>query len=168
MRTPKWVVVTYVILILAGVLAALPNMFTPQQLAALPSWIPKQQITLGLDLQGGSHILLAIDQQDLIDERLQATRDDIRTLLRDKKIGYTGLSGSGRSVQVRIRDNAELEAAKQALTQLTQPINAGLFGSGVVSELSLDERRAMPSDASRRRSSARLASSAGGTRRSAG
>ena len=60
----------------------------------MPDWVPKQPMTLGLDLQGGSHILLAVDRQDLIDERLQATRDDIRTLLRDAKIGYTGLSGT--------------------------------------------------------------------------
>ena len=63
MRTPRWVVVTYVILILAGVLAALPNMFTPQQLAALPSWVPKQQITLGLDRAHGAGDGLRQDQQ---------------------------------------------------------------------------------------------------------
>ena len=61
-------------------------------------------MTLGLDLQGGSHILLQIDRQDLANERLETTRDDIRTLLRDAKIGYTGLTGSGNAVQVRIRD----------------------------------------------------------------
>jgi len=135
----RWKTITIWAIVLLGVLFALPNVLPKSALDAMPNWLPSRPMTLGLDLQGGSHILLAIDQQDLIDERLQATRDDIRTLLRDKKIGYTGLSGSGRSVQVRIRDNAELEAAKQALTQLTQPINAGLFGSGVVSELSLDE-----------------------------
>ena len=62
----------------------------------LPNWLPKRSMTLGLDLQGGSHILLAIDRQDLIDDRLAAARDDIRTLLRDAKIGYTGLSGTGQ------------------------------------------------------------------------
>ena len=68
---------------------------------SLPGWVPKKMLTLGLDLQGGSHILLQVNRQDLIDDRLQATRDDIRTMLRDAKIGYTGLSGTGRSVQVR-------------------------------------------------------------------
>ena len=70
----------------------------------MPDWMPKRQMTLGLDLQGGSHILLQIDRQDLANERLETTRDDIRTLLRDARIGYTGLTGSGNSVQVRIRD----------------------------------------------------------------
>ena len=72
-------------------------------------------MTLGLDLQGGSHILLEVDRQDLVDERLKTTRDDIRTMLRDAKIGYTGLSGTGRTVQVRIRDATDIEKAKTAL-----------------------------------------------------
>ena len=53
-------------------------------------------MTLGLDLQGGSHILLQMDQNDLIKDRLETTRDEIRTLLRDAKIGYTGLAGIGQ------------------------------------------------------------------------
>ena len=88
-------------------------------------------MTLGLDLQGGSHILLQVDRQDLINERLETTRDDIRTLLRDAKIGYTGLTGSGRTVQVRIRDAAEVEAAKTALADADCSRSpSGLFGAG--------------------------------------
>ena len=57
----------------------------------LPDWLPTQPIMLGLDLQGGSHILLEVDRQDLDRERLETPRDDVRTLLREAKIGYTGL-----------------------------------------------------------------------------
>ncbi len=96
-------------------------------------------MTLGLDLQGGSHILLAVDQKDLIAERLQATRDDIRTLLRDAKIGYTGLSGTDRTVQVRISEANEVEKAKEALATLVQPVSTGLFTGGSISELALQE-----------------------------
>ncbi len=98
-----------------GILFTLPNMLPQSVLASFPHWLPRKTLTLGLDLQGGSHILLAVDRQDLIDERLQATRDDIRTLLRDAKIGYTGLSGSNRTVQVRIREANEVDKAKDAL-----------------------------------------------------
>ena len=82
-----------------GIFFMIPNVLPQSVLDLLPGWVPKKTMTLGLDLQGGSHILLQVDRQDLIDERLQATRDDIRTMLRDAKIGYTGLSGTGRSVQ---------------------------------------------------------------------
>ena len=125
--------------IIIGVVFTLPNMLPQSVLDSLPDWAPKNTMTLGLDLQGGSHILLQVDKQDLIDERLQATRDDIRTQLRDAKIGYTGLSGTGRSVQVRIREANEVEQAKTALASLTQPVSSGVFGTGSTTELELDE-----------------------------
>jgi SecD/SecF fusion protein len=125
--------------VVTGILFTLPNMLPQSVLDSLPSWAPKETMTLGLDLQGGSHILLAVDKQDLIDERLQATRDDIRTMLRDAKIGYTGLSGTGRSVQVRIREANEVDKAKAALAALTQPVASGVFGTGSTTELELDE-----------------------------
>lgn len=122
-----------------GVIFSAPNLLSQATRDALPDWLPKQAMTLGLDLQGGSHILLAIDRQDLINERLVTTRDDIRTLLRDAKIGYTGLTGSGKSVQVRIREANEVDKAKTALQPLTQPISASLFGTGSIVETELEE-----------------------------
>ena len=118
----RWKTISIWAIVLLGVLFALPNLYPQSWLSAMPDWIPKRQMTLGLDLQGGSHILLQIDRQDLANERLETTRDDIRTLLRDARIGYTGLTGSGNSVQVRIRDAAELDAARTALATLVQPV----------------------------------------------
>jgi SecD/SecF fusion protein len=123
----------------ATVILAAPNLFSASTLAQLPNWVPKRQMTLGLDLQGGSHILLRMDPNDLTKDRLETTRDQIRTLLRDAKIGYTGLAGSGRTVQVRITDPGQVDAAKTALKTLTDPVAAGLFSGGSVQEMSLDD-----------------------------
>jgi SecD/SecF fusion protein len=138
----RWKTISIWAVVLLGVLFALPNVYPQSWLSAMPSWMPKRQMTLGLDLQGGSHILLQIDRQDLANERLEATRDDIRTLLRDARIGYTGLTGSGNAVQVRIRDAEQLDAAKKALQPLLQPVASSLFGAGTINELSLDEPEA--------------------------
>lgn len=135
----RWKTISIWLIVLLGAIFALPNALPQSTLDAMPNWMPKSPMTLGLDLQGGSHILLAVDRQDLVNERLNATRDDIRTLLRDAKIGYTGLSGTGRSVQVRIREANELDAAKTALAQLLQPVSAGVFGTSAINELTLDE-----------------------------
>ncbi|TGP26280.1 MULTISPECIES: protein translocase subunit SecDF [unclassified Mesorhizobium] len=121
------------------VILAAPNLFPASMLAQLPSWVPKRQMTLGLDLQGGSHILLQMDQNDLIKDQLETTRDEIRTLLREAKIQYTGLGGTGRTVQVRISDPSQLEAAKTALKPITNPIAAGLFTGGSVQSMTLDD-----------------------------
>ncbi|CDX12264.1 Protein translocase subunit SecDF [Mesorhizobium sp. ORS 3324] len=123
----------------ATVILAAPNLFPASMLAQLPNWVPKRQMTLGLDLQGGSHILLQMDQNDLIKDQLESTRDEIRTLLRDAKINYTGLSGTGRTVQVRINDQSQVDAAKAALKPITNPINASLFAGGSVQSMTLDD-----------------------------
>ena len=135
----RWKTIGIWAVILLGILFALPNLFTPSFLAKMPDWLPKKQMTLGLDLQGGSHILLQIDTNQLIKERLESARDEIRTGLRDAKIGYTGLSGSGKYVQVRIREAGQVEAAKTALKSLTDPIASNLLGGGAISEMDLSE-----------------------------
>src|SRR5690606_15221209 len=103
-----------------------------------PAIAPHKRMPLGLDLQGGSHILLKLERADLVSERLVTVRDDVRRVLRDAKIGYTGLSATGESVQVRIRDVAQAEEARKAIDPLLQPVSAGLFG-GAITELELAE-----------------------------
>ncbi|MCO5057596.1 MAG: protein translocase subunit SecDF [Rhizobiaceae bacterium] len=135
----RWKTVLIWLAVVVGVIYASPNVMPASVLANMPSWGPKNPMTLGLDLQGGSHILLQIDRQDLIEERLTSARDEIRQALRDARIGYTGLSGSGRTVQVRIRDQDKIDAAKEALSGLTEPVTSGLFGGGSISEMALEE-----------------------------
>ncbi len=135
----RWKATLIWLAVAATFILAAPNLFPASTLAKLPDWVPKRQMVLGLDLQGGSHILLQIDQNDLIKDRLESTRDEIRTQLRDAKIGYTGLSGSGKVVQVRIRDASQVDAAKAALKALVEPITSGLFTGGSVTEMTMDE-----------------------------
>ncbi|MFP1632482.1 protein translocase subunit SecDF [Zhengella sp. ZM62] len=135
----RWKTILIWLSVLAGLVFAAPNLFSQSTLDALPDWMPKQQMTLGLDLQGGSHILLRIERDDIVKDRLEATRDEIRRLLREESIGYTGLTGSGRNVQVRIRDAQQVTAAREALSPLTEPVSAGMFGGGTIQEVSLEE-----------------------------
>ncbi|HTV67012.1 MAG TPA: protein translocase subunit SecDF [Rhizobiaceae bacterium] len=134
----RWKTISIWAVVLIGVLFASPNLMSESVRNSLPGWLPNRPMTLGLDLQGGSHILLQIDRNDLVEERLEATRDDIRTLLRDARIGYTGLSGTGNSVQVRIREANEVDKAITALQSLTTPVSAGTFG-GTITEVTLDQ-----------------------------
>ncbi|MBL0934030.1 MAG: protein translocase subunit SecDF [Rhizobiaceae bacterium] len=135
----RWKTISIWFVVLLGVIFALPNLASQSTLDALPDWLPKKQMTLGLDLQGGSHMLLQIDRQDLAEDRIATVRDDVRTSLRDAGIGYTGLTESGSTVQVRVRDEAQIAAARTALEALAQPVSSGLFGTGVVTEVNLAE-----------------------------
>jgi SecD/SecF fusion protein len=135
----RWKTISIWFVVALSVIYAAPNLIPQHVLDTWPDWAPKKQMTLGLDLQGGSHILLQVDRQSLVDERIVNTRDDIRTKLREAKIGYTGLNNSGRTVQVRISQPDDVEKAKTALADLLAPVTAGVFGTTSVTELSLDE-----------------------------
>ncbi|SFO86879.1 protein-export membrane protein SecD [Mesorhizobium sp. NFR06] len=86
----------------------------------------------------GTHILLHLDMDALINSRLKTMRDQIGTLLRgtEPRINYSGLVVEGRAAQVRISDPAQVEAAKAALKTLLDPI-AGK--DGPIQEIALDD-----------------------------
>ena len=134
----RWKTIAIWLTVLAGVLFAAPNLVSQSTLDSLPNWLPKKQMTLGLDLQGGSHILLQLDRNDLVQERLETVRNDIRSMLREARVGYTGLSGTGNSVQVRVRDAGDLDKARTALEQITAPVASGVFG-GSITEVEMQE-----------------------------
>ncbi|PSH66260.1 protein translocase subunit SecD [Phyllobacterium sophorae] len=63
----RWKTVLIWAVVLAGLILALPNVFTQDQLVNLPDWLPKKQLALGLDLEGGSRIGLQVDKDHLPD-----------------------------------------------------------------------------------------------------
>jgi SecD/SecF fusion protein len=127
----RWKTTLIWLAVLAGVVFAAPTFWTASsRRTACRIGLPSKQLTLGLDLQGGSYMLLQVERQDIIKDRLTTTVDDVRRLLREAGIGYTGLSGTGQMVQVRIRDEARVEEAKETLSELSEPVASGLFGGG--------------------------------------
>lgn len=125
--------------VVIAVLIALPNAFSDEQLNGMPSWIRNQKVTLGLDLQGGSHIMLKIERADIAKERLETVVGDVRTTLRDANVRYSGLSGSGQVVQVRITDPAQLAAAREALTPLTNAVAGGTVMGTSITEVRMED-----------------------------
>jgi protein-export membrane protein SecD len=114
---------------LVSMLFALPNLFTKEQLASWPRFLPTKQMPLGLDLQGGAHLLLAMDTEELRKEWLQTARDDARRTLRDAKLFPTGVGIVGNSVQVRLAKPEEADAAVRELRKLVQPLGNALLGT---------------------------------------
>lgn len=137
MRTPRSVMWGYALIILVGILAALPSLFTAQQLAALPSWVPKHQITLGLDLQGGSHLVLEVDSAALKKDRLQSLMEDARATLRKEGIRTTSVRVAGDAVAIQPADEAARDKAVDALKTLSTPVTAIGFSAGT-SDLAVD------------------------------
>ncbi|WP_420962792.1 protein translocase subunit SecD [Brucella sp. IR073] len=129
MRTSKWVIATYGIIVLLGILLAVPNLFTKEQLANLPSWFPKQQVTLGLDLRGGSYLLLEVDEASLKKDRVRQMLDDARAKLRADRIQPQSIRIVGDTVVVSIPDATQRSQAQTALQQLATPVGTPGFGT---------------------------------------
>ena len=91
-----------------GVFFAIPNVISNKD--ALPKWW--QPVNLGLDLQGGSNLLLQVKIDDVVKERMSSIEDSARQILRENKIRYQNLQAGAASVKVKIENlNARNKAA---------------------------------------------------------
>jgi preprotein translocase subunit SecD len=122
----RWKALAIIVTALVVCLCAVPNFFPEAQVKTWPLWA-QRHLVLGLDLQGGSYLLLEVDSNYVKKEKLDQVRDDGRRVLRDAKIGYTGLASRPDSVEVRVKD-ADLQNALTKLRELSQPLG-GLLGS---------------------------------------
>ncbi|NKN13760.1 protein translocase subunit SecD [Rhizobium laguerreae] len=126
MRTSRWLVVTYTVIILIGLLIALPNVLPQSVLQRVPAWLPHEQVSLGLDLRGGSHLVLEVDEADLTKERLQSLLQDARRVLREKGIQPKAVVRSQNQIVVTLADASQSDAAVTELKTLANPISTGL------------------------------------------
>ncbi|MFQ5955262.1 MAG: protein translocase subunit SecD [Kiloniellales bacterium] len=114
----KWLSVLILVVCGLGLIYAAPNLMFDEEPEDLPFWVPHKQVTLGLDLQGGSHLLLEVDTAAVIRERLEGVVDSLRTTLRRQKIGYTGLGVDGEKAVFRVRDPAQADEAGRLAGEL--------------------------------------------------
>ena len=125
----RFKMIAILITCLISVVFALPNLFSKEQLATWPRFVPTKQMPLGLDLQGGAHLLLAMDTEELRKEWLQTLRDDARRTLRDAKVFPTGVGIVGDHVQVRLAKAEEADAAVRELRKLVQQLGSAVLGT---------------------------------------
>ncbi|HZP07878.1 protein translocase subunit SecD [Methyloceanibacter sp.] len=125
----KWKLILVFGIVVAGLLFALPNVFPAATMERMPAWLPHKQVNLGLDLQGGAHLLYQLDEKEMVGDWLNTTRGDVRETLRRARIGYTDLqlNVANRSVSVKIRDAAETDKAYDELRKLAQPVGGNVF-----------------------------------------
>lgn len=126
MRNSPWLVFTYSVIIVIGLLIALPNVLPQSTLQRLPAWLPHEQVSLGLDLRGGSHLVLEVDEADLTKERLQSLLQDARRVLREKGIQPKAVVRSQNQIVVTLADAAQSDQAVADLKTLANPISTGL------------------------------------------
>jgi preprotein translocase subunit SecD len=123
----RWKAAAILLTALVVCLCALPNFFSDSVIRHWPSWA-QRHIVLGLDLQGGSHLLLEVDAAAVRKEQLQAINDDVLRVLRQARIPFTGRAIRGNSVEVHISRDTDIDSALTKLRELSQPLT-GFAGS---------------------------------------
>src|SRR3979490_425887 len=99
----KWKATAILLTALICCLFAVPNFFPESTVKRWPAWA-QRHVVLGLDLQGGSHILLEVDANDVRRQKLLSLQDDVRKVLREARVGLTSAAViRGNPVGVRIR-----------------------------------------------------------------
>ncbi len=124
---PRWKQIWLWALTLACCVAALPSIFAVAG-AHWPSVLPAPKVNLGLDLAGGSHILLEADPAQVTRLRLDTMEESVRARLKlaQPTIRVGDISSKDGSVSFMIEDPAQVDAAREQLQSLTT--GAGLTG----------------------------------------
>jgi preprotein translocase subunit SecD len=125
----RWKAAAIVLTALAVCLCAVPNFFPESVVRNWPSWA-QRHVVLGLDLQGGSHLLLEVDAGAVRKEQLQSIDDDVLRVLRQARIPFTGRAVRGGSVEVHITRDADADTALSKLRELSQPLSGFLGTTG--------------------------------------
>ena len=125
---PRWKIWGIVLLCLAAMAFAVPSFFPEGQTARWPGFAPTARINLGLDLKGGSHLLLEADTADVARQRLSAMEEQVRTELSRTRppVEIGDISTSGGRLTFILRDPAQADAAREAILPLTN--GAGMSG----------------------------------------
>ncbi|MGF1542999.1 MAG: protein translocase subunit SecD [Parvularculaceae bacterium] len=117
-------------------LFVLPNLFNPAQLEKFPSFLPTGQINLGLDLRGGSYLLLRVETDELIENRLIATRSEVQRAMRPSGskeritlVARPSVDAENDRIVVRLRDGDQADDAIRRAREVTRA-GIGLGGGG--------------------------------------
>lgn len=129
---PLWKKLTIAFVCAFGMFYAFPNILSEQTRAQLPSYLPQDKINLGLDLRGGSHLLLRLDMPAYLAEHYQTLKDDLRSAMRKERIGYRNLSAKADEVRLDLR-NAERDtlALQKLIARLDDALELEITGEQV-------------------------------------
>lgn len=100
---------------------AIPNFFPEPMVKSWPVWA-QRHVVLGLDLQGGSHILLEVDTATVRKDKVESLREDVRRVVRENRLGSPqSVTIRGNSVEFRVREGVDPQLALTKLREISQP-----------------------------------------------
>ena len=124
----RWKIFGILSALLIGLLIASPNVMPQKMRDSLPGFMPSETINLGLDLQGGAHLLLETDMEDVINRVLENEMGSVRAVLRDDRIRVTALKSDGVLITGKFSQEDDAEKGFTLLDTLASPIGQNTLG----------------------------------------
>ncbi|MCL4713814.1 MAG: protein translocase subunit SecD [Hyphomonadaceae bacterium] len=127
LQLARWRVILVAVVTVLGLAFALPNFLPERARESLPPFMPRQAINLGLDLRGGSQLLLEIDTATLRRQQLDNIADQMASALRNAQpaIRYTGRGVVGDAARIRLVDPSQMTEARRALRDIARSPTGG-------------------------------------------
>ena len=130
LQIPTWSKIVTGLILVLGILIALPNALPGSIVSRIPAFLPKGAVALGLDLQGGAQLLLEVDFDQIQKDKIESLTGDIRVALRKAHFLFKFLPSTPDSVSVQILEPNRYAEAKTLLSDLNQPITSSLMSVG--------------------------------------
>ncbi len=127
---PRWQIGLILFLLVAGLIFAAPNALDRQTSEDLPSWLPNKQINLGLDLRGGSYLLLEAELESVIEEHLENLADSLRRELRRAKLDHGAITVQGQSLRLTLSDPNARDQLRTIVGQLSNEFQVSTTDDG--------------------------------------
>jgi preprotein translocase subunit SecD len=137
LQFPLWKKIMIGVICALGLIYAMPNL-APSAFKDLPSWAPSKTVNLGLDLQGGAHLLMQVGTEAVIRERMQSTEESIRVSLREARVRARGLGVEGGAVTFRLSDPTKTDEVRTLLREIDDEMTIESQDNGTF-RLSLSE-----------------------------
>lgn len=119
---PRWKIFSIILVCISALLFSIPNFLPSSVMKSFPAWFPQKKISLGLDLQGGSHLLLGVDLDSVRKERINALLDYVRQVLRQHHLGYLSLRSSLENekemVRFTLREVTKIDTLKKIIKEI--------------------------------------------------
>lgn len=124
---PRWRIWMLNILVITGVLLAIPSLLPANMRAQVAQFLPTPTINLGLDLAGGSHILLEADTSQLAATRLETLEESVRSAMRraEPRIAIENVSRADGQLSFTVAESSQVDAAREALLPVTSNTTGG-------------------------------------------
>tara|TARA_B100000941_G_scaffold124276_1_gene87841 strand:- start:2589 stop:4178 length:1590 start_codon:yes stop_codon:yes gene_type:complete len=136
----KFKSISILLICLIGIIFAFPNLLSQNTVNNLPKIMPHKQINLGLDLRGGSHLLVEVQSSVRASERMDDLYDEIRIELRRNKIILSDIAQSNNQIKITLSDDGFKGDLINIIESLSQNVRGQLGTGQLANELEIAEQ----------------------------